>query len=87
MERQNIVVTVQRSKSAQTPIGKTAVVKRDPLTHNEVSSQPHMKSTYEEFKHVIVLRCLFSPLNNLHSGATAPYLSIALAVPSDRKAK
>ena len=36
MERQNIVVTVQRSKSAQTPIGKTAVVKRDMLSQNEV---------------------------------------------------
>ena len=34
-ERQNIVVTVQRSKSAQTPIGKTAVVKRE-LRQNEV---------------------------------------------------
>ena len=40
MERQNIVVTVQRSKSAQTPIGKTAVVKKDALRHNEVSSRP-----------------------------------------------
>ena len=36
MERQNIVVTVQRSKSAQTPIGKTAVVKRDMVRQNEV---------------------------------------------------
>ena len=34
-ERQNIVVTVQRSKSAQTPIGKTAVVKRE-FRQNEV---------------------------------------------------
>ena len=36
MERQNIVVTVQRSKSAQTPIGKTAIVKKDLLRQNEV---------------------------------------------------
>ena len=35
MERQNIVVTVQRSKSAQTPMGKTTVVKRD-IKQNEV---------------------------------------------------
>ena len=35
MERQNIVVTVQRSKSAQTPIGKTTIVKRD-VKQNEV---------------------------------------------------